>query len=184
MINTTAHGSAHGLRTRLLASMISSKSLANLSATPHIRAVIARRSFPSVVAANRLKAARRTLASSDPRARRNFSLKEVRDVCCELDAIRVPVTVLVGTRDPVTPLAEAVDIAESISESRLRTLAGAGHLLPIERPAEVAHEIELASKIATTRGDSSLVVAASPLRTTAQFSSVEDEDEGGGDRAG
>jgi len=47
-------------------------------------------------------------------------------------------TVLVGDRDRVTPPRRAAEIAEWLPGSRLVVVQGAGHMLPTERPAEVA----------------------------------------------
>lgn len=49
-----------------------------------------------------------------------------------------PATVLVGDRDRVTPPRYAAEIAEWLPSSRLVVLNGAGHMIPNERPAELA----------------------------------------------
>lgn len=56
----------------------------------------------------------------------------------DLPAVACPTLVLVGSEDAVTPPAAARLIAELVPGAQLHTLAGAGHMSPLERPAEVA----------------------------------------------
>lgn len=60
------------------------------------------------------------------------------DLRAGLGAVDVPATVLLGTRDTLiaNPLTRA--IADSLRGASLTELAGAGHMLPFERPDEVA----------------------------------------------
>ena len=57
-------------------------------------------------------------------------------------AIAVPTTVLVGTRDTLTPPARAREIVAAVPGAELRVLKGYGHMLPLEAPDEVAAAIE------------------------------------------
>jgi pimeloyl-ACP methyl ester carboxylesterase len=141
LVNTTARGAAHDLRTRTMARVLNSPFFADLATSRLLRAAIVRQSFPSSVASNRLKAARRTVAASDPAGRRHFELHRVNDVLDELGTVALPVTVLAGSADPIIPIAEPVTLANAIDHSRIRILLGGGHLLPIERPDEVAAEV-------------------------------------------
>ncbi|GLY01651.1 MULTISPECIES: alpha/beta hydrolase [Actinoplanes] len=50
----------------------------------------------------------------------------------------VPSVVLVGDRDRLTPRACAESIAGALPDAELTVLAGAGHMLPLERPEAVA----------------------------------------------
>ncbi|MEO7555688.1 MAG: alpha/beta hydrolase, partial [Acidimicrobiales bacterium] len=52
--------------------------------------------------------------------------------------IAVPTTVVVGTLDVVTPIWSAKDIAAGIPGARLVTIAGAGHMLPLEAIDQVS----------------------------------------------
>lgn len=56
-------------------------------------------------------------------------------------SISVPTTVVVGTRDTLTPPGLSRGIADAIPESRLVTVPGAGHMLPFEVPDLVAELI-------------------------------------------
>jgi len=63
------------------------------------------------------------------------------DVLDHLWEIRCRTQVLVGSADVLTPPKYARTLAERISAARLVEYPGAGHMLPIERPAEVAGEL-------------------------------------------
>jgi pimeloyl-ACP methyl ester carboxylesterase len=63
------------------------------------------------------------------------------DVLDRLWEIRCRTQVLVGSADVLTPPKYARALAERISAARLVEYAGAGHMLPVERPAEVAGEL-------------------------------------------
>lgn len=58
------------------------------------------------------------------------------DVSDRLGEIAVPSLVVVGELDTETPIEYARFIADHIPDSRLEVVAGAGHLLPSERPVE------------------------------------------------
>jgi pimeloyl-ACP methyl ester carboxylesterase len=54
---------------------------------------------------------------------------------------RVPVLVMVGERDLITPVAHAKVLASAIPGARLSVIPDAGHLLVLERPHEVAEQV-------------------------------------------
>jgi pimeloyl-ACP methyl ester carboxylesterase len=54
--------------------------------------------------------------------------------------ISVPTTVVVGTRDTLTPPSQSRGMAEAIPGARLVTLPGLGHMLPFEAP-DVVHDL-------------------------------------------
>jgi pimeloyl-ACP methyl ester carboxylesterase len=58
--------------------------------------------------------------------------------------IGVPTTVLVGTQDRLTPPKLATELADTIPGAKLVTLAGKGHMLPLEAADEVAEVIAAA----------------------------------------
>jgi pimeloyl-ACP methyl ester carboxylesterase len=58
-----------------------------------------------------------------------------------LAAIDVPVLVLVGDEDRLTPPADAEAMAGALRDARLTRIPDAGHLAPLERPAAVAGEL-------------------------------------------
>ena len=54
-----------------------------------------------------------------------------------LSAIKCPTLMIVGASDQLTPPAHAEEIAKGIPGARLVTLAGSGHMSPMEKPEEV-----------------------------------------------
>lgn len=59
--------------------------------------------------------------------------------------IGVPTTVVVGTRDRMTPDDRAAELVDTIPGARLVTLDGAGHMLPLEEPDAIADLIAQAA---------------------------------------
>lgn len=55
-----------------------------------------------------------------------------------LPTIEVPVLVIVGEEDRLTPAADAEAMVAALPNARLSRIAGAGHLAPLERPDVVA----------------------------------------------
>lgn len=55
-----------------------------------------------------------------------------------LKRLHCPLLVVVGADDGITPPTEARAMAEAAPDARLRVIAEAGHMVPVERPAEVA----------------------------------------------
>lgn len=53
----------------------------------------------------------------------------------------VPVTVLAGGRDTLTPASRAIRIARELPHAELVLLPGAGHMLPLERDVQVAERL-------------------------------------------
>jgi len=58
-----------------------------------------------------------------------------------LGGIKVPVTVMVGTRDQLTPVASGRRITSLIKGAHLEVVPDAGHMLPLERPEMVTRWI-------------------------------------------
>jgi pimeloyl-ACP methyl ester carboxylesterase len=82
-----------------------------------------------------------TLRSSTGRRTLIHTLRKLdawQAVIRQLGGIRAPTLLVWGERDAVYGLPEAEHLRQAILGSRLVTLAGAGHLLPIERPVELA----------------------------------------------
>jgi 3-oxoadipate enol-lactonase len=64
------------------------------------------------------------------------------DLRAGLASIKVPTAVVVGEEDYATPLAMANEMHKAIASSTLTVLPKARHLTPLERPAEIASELE------------------------------------------
>jgi pimeloyl-ACP methyl ester carboxylesterase len=58
------------------------------------------------------------------------------DSVSTLQALRIPVLVVVGEEDAITPPAEAERMANAAGGAELEVVKGAGHMTPVERPAE------------------------------------------------
>ncbi len=63
------------------------------------------------------------------------------DVMDRLGEIEIPVLVVSGTADALTPVKYACFLAEHIADSRLVTVEGAGHMVMLERPREVGEAV-------------------------------------------
>ncbi len=63
------------------------------------------------------------------------------DVMDRLAGIEVPTLVVNGTADELTPIKYARFLADHIPRARLVTVEGAGHMVMLERPEEVAQAI-------------------------------------------
>jgi pimeloyl-ACP methyl ester carboxylesterase len=69
---------------------------------------------------------------------------DVFDVMSELAAVRVPVNILVGTEDRLTPPKYAQYLHDHIAGSQLYVIQGCGHALMDEAPDEVARALRAA----------------------------------------
>jgi pimeloyl-ACP methyl ester carboxylesterase len=58
-----------------------------------------------------------------------------------LPSIHLPVLVIVGAEDTLTPIAEAESLQENIRGARLRVIQAAGHLSNMENPEDFNKEI-------------------------------------------
>ena len=73
-------------------------------------------------------------AAAEGVARALEAMRDRPDSLPRLGEIRVPVLVLVGEEDTLTPPAESRRIAEGVRDGRLMVLPGAGHLANLEVP--------------------------------------------------
>ena len=64
------------------------------------------------------------------------------DITALLPAIRLPVLVIFGSRDPIVPPRQGRLIADSVRNATLAELVGAGHLVMLERPDEYTQIIQ------------------------------------------
>jgi len=67
---------------------------------------------------------------------------ERKETCNKLSDIYVPVLIMVGNEDKITPLAAAQLMNEKINESLLSVIGHAGHLSNIENPSEFNDQLE------------------------------------------
>lgn len=58
-----------------------------------------------------------------------------------LSAIKVPALIIVGDSDSITPVSVAQSMQQRISGAKLEIVRGAGHMSPMEQPAQVTRAI-------------------------------------------
>lgn len=63
------------------------------------------------------------------------------DITALLPAIRLPMLVMFGSRDPIVPPEQGRLIASTVQNATLAELVGAGHLVMLERPSEYSQII-------------------------------------------
>jgi len=102
--------------------------------TPKLFAKATFENSPQIV-----ESARRVMLSSSREgiAAAARGMAERPDVASLLADITCPTLVLVGELDVISPPAEMRAIAEAIPRARFVPIAGAGHMAPLENPAEV-----------------------------------------------
>lgn len=67
----------------------------------------------------------------------------VHDKLTELKALEgVPVEILVGSSDKLTPKRHSQDMAEALPHAALHVVDRTGHMLPSERPQQVVDALE------------------------------------------
>ena len=97
-----------------------------------------RRERPDVVQAVASLIAR---ADAEGVARALEAMRGRPDSTPDLANIRIPVLAIVGEEDTLTPIAESRKIVEGVSDGRLVTLPGAGHLTNLEEPDAFNEEL-------------------------------------------
>lgn len=60
------------------------------------------------------------------------------DPVAELGGVRVPVLVVGGETDQITPVALQEQLATELSDAKLHLIPDCGHFSPLEQPAELA----------------------------------------------
>jgi pimeloyl-ACP methyl ester carboxylesterase len=85
----------------------------------------------------------RTIGTDSSAARRRGLIRRLLgiDLSGRLGDVDVPVVVLAGAADRVLPARESALIVSAIGRARLVVFDGAGHVLPVERCADVAAEV-------------------------------------------
>jgi pimeloyl-ACP methyl ester carboxylesterase len=101
------------------------------------RRAVGRRPCPA-----HIEATRDGLVSTSGAARAGFlAAMGAMDLRSQLPSIGLPTTVLVGTRDRLTPVRLGRSIAERIPGAQLVILPGAGHMLPLEAPDRIVDAV-------------------------------------------
>lgn len=68
-------------------------------------------------------------------------VREIGGVDADLESVRAPTIVLEGTEDRIAGPRTGAPLAARLDDAALRTVSGAGHLLPLEAPQEVARAV-------------------------------------------
>jgi pimeloyl-ACP methyl ester carboxylesterase len=134
---------------------IADLALAGRRGNPFVRATVG--AHPSVV---HLDAVRETFLTTDPASRVEFmAAMGAMDFDAQLAAVDLPVTVVCGTRDQLTPPAHSRRLAEVLPDAQLQLLHGAGHMLPFEEPDRIAALIHASATLQARRTrDGSIVL--------------------------
>jgi pimeloyl-ACP methyl ester carboxylesterase len=69
------------------------------------------------------------------------TLRDREDSRATLAMIDVPVLVIVGEEDTLTPPSDAAELEDGIRQARLVRIPGSGHLTPLERPEEFTRAV-------------------------------------------
>jgi len=91
-----------------------------------------------------VEAVREMMSRADPEgvARALLAMRERPDSSTLLKGLELPVLVLVGEEDTLTPIGEARTIAATVGDAPLVTIPGAGHLSNLENPAAFGDALE------------------------------------------
>ena len=139
LINSSARGPADRPLPRAKAAALDWSLTEQVGRHPRHGLVLARANF-GVDARRSQVAAARSIGLGSPAARRQGLTRRLLgiDLSDRLGEVRVPVLVLAGAADRVIRSSESERIAEALPDARLEVFSGAGHMLPMERSAQVA----------------------------------------------
>jgi pimeloyl-ACP methyl ester carboxylesterase len=88
-----------------------------------------------------------SFANTTPVARAGYlTAMAAMDLRHALEVITVPATVLVGTRDVLTPPRLSRQLADALPDAELVILPGAGHMLPLEEPDRIIDAIRATAR--------------------------------------
>jgi pimeloyl-ACP methyl ester carboxylesterase len=142
LVATAAHGLAGGGRDRFWRIVLWRGWLNRLMTRPRLGRTFVRGTFGRAPRRAHVEATRALFVGTPPGVRRDCALAlgemDLRD---GLRVVDVPTVVLLGTRDQLIVNALTRAIVDHLAGARLVELAGAGHMLPLERPDEVAAAI-------------------------------------------
>lgn len=120
---------------RIAAKVLSSRRVERAIRSTKVGHVLVRGSVGPNPVLSHLHAVRDTYVATAPETRAGFFRSMIAmDLTEGLRDVRIPVTVVVGTHDQLTPLRSAKQIVECVTDARLEVLEGIGHMLPIEAP--------------------------------------------------
>ena len=104
--------------------------------------LLVRSTFGRSAHPDHLEATRADFVATPAQVRSDFAAAmQAMDLREGIEAIDVPTTILVGSRDTLTPVPLSRVLSRTIPGSRLEVLPGYGHMLPYEAPGIVADAI-------------------------------------------
>jgi pimeloyl-ACP methyl ester carboxylesterase len=82
---------------------------------------------------------RQVILRSDPKgiAAASRGMAQRPDVTSQLSKLDVPALLICGEHDSISPPGEMRGIAQAMPQAKFVEIAGAGHMAPLEKPAEV-----------------------------------------------
>ena len=142
LINSSARGPSDRWLTRARVAALDWDFVEGFSRHPRHGVALARANFGSGALRSHVEAAR-AIGHDSPAARRRGFTRQLLgiDLFDALPTIRLPVFVLAGSADRVVPPSASERTARLIPDGRYELLDGAGHMLPLERSADVAELI-------------------------------------------
>lgn len=143
LVSTAATDMGLGPRREVVADRLMSSSLFQRTIShPTIGPLLTRASVGRRPTVGHLRATAEMLAETSVATRTGFlSAMRTMDLTTLLPSVKIPVTVVVGSRDALTPVRAAQRIAHLVEGARLEIVPGAGHQLPLEAPDLVARLI-------------------------------------------
>jgi non-heme chloroperoxidase len=139
LVSTASHGVGLGALDPLATWVLSSGALSWIMRRPHLGLVLVRGTLGRRPVHAHLAATRDMFVATEGAVRAasftGFGQMDHREGLAKVD---VPTVVVVGSRDPITPLRQARAIAATIPDARLEVVDGAGHMLPLEAPDPLA----------------------------------------------
>jgi pimeloyl-ACP methyl ester carboxylesterase len=150
LINSSARGPADSPLPRAKAAALDWSLTERVGRLGRHGLVLTRANF-GVDARRRDVEAARAIGLASPAARRQGLTRRLLgiDFSDHLGEVRVPVLVVAGANDRVVPASESERIAGSLPNAGLKVFSGAGHMVPMERSAQVA---EMILQLAPTQG--------------------------------
>ena len=115
-------------------------------------ALFAQLKYPDTKKENVVATVREMITSTTKHSLCNtlHALAERIETCTRLHEINIPVLIMVGKEDKITPIAAAQEMHEKIRDSTLHIIQHAGHLTNLENPAafnfQLVKFLELVSK--------------------------------------
>jgi non-heme chloroperoxidase len=144
LVSTSSGDLRQGALAERLASLVlSTTGIDRAFRSRRLAPVLVRGSVGRAAALPVLEAVVETFAATPPATRAGFFTAMMgMDFDEALAKVDVPVVVVSGTRDTLTPPAHSRRMVEALPQARHHVIKGAGHMLPCEAPDELADVLE------------------------------------------